>query len=56
MGRKRTSTKKDLKLYVDESLIEKLNFLKVNKSVLFTEAAEQIIKELEENVENSKNL
>lgn len=51
LGRKRTSTKRDLKLYVEEDLVEKLNILKVNKSVLFEKAALQLIKELEEKEE-----
>lgn len=54
MGRKRTSTKKDLKLFVDKDVIEKLNFLKVNKSVLFTEAAEKLILEMAEKEKNSE--
>jgi len=44
MGRKRTSTKRDLKLSVDEKIIDELNFFKENKSELFTMAA---IKRLE---------
>lgn len=47
MGRKRTRVKRDLKLYVDDELIEQLNFLKVNKSVLFTNAAKEIIEKME---------
>lgn len=49
MGRKRTGNKRDLTLSVDKDLVEKLLVLKVNKSVLFTEAAEKKIKELKEN-------
>jgi len=47
MGRKRTSTKRDVKLSVDEDLLDKLIELKINKSVLFTEAALAKLAELE---------
>lgn len=47
MGRKRTSTKRDVKLSVDEDLLNRLIELKINKSVLFTEAAMQKLEELE---------
>lgn len=47
MGRKRTSTKRDVKLSVDEDLLDRLIELKVNKSVLFTEAAMQKLADLE---------
>lgn len=45
MGRKRTSTKRDLKLSVDGKIIDDLNYYKENKSKLFTDAA---IKKLDE--------
>lgn len=48
MGRKRTSKKRDVKLSVDESLLDKLVELKINKSVLFTEAAMKKLEEIEE--------
>lgn len=54
MGRKRTSKKRDLKLYVEEDVVEKLNILKVNKSVLFEEAAQKLIKQIEEAEEKDK--
>lgn len=47
VGRKRTSTKRDVKLKVDEELLDKLIELKVNKSALFTDAALQKLEELE---------
>ncbi|PJO44068.1 hypothetical protein [Lysinibacillus xylanilyticus] len=53
MGRKRTSTKRDVKLSVDESLLDKLIELNVNKSVLFTEAAMRKLEDLEK--EKGKN-
>lgn len=48
MGRKRTSTKRDVKLKVDEALLDKLIELKINKSALFTDAALKKLEELEE--------
>jgi len=50
MGRKRTSTKRDVKLSVDEDLLDRLIELKINKSVLFTEAAMQKLEELEKEI------
>lgn len=47
MGRKRTGNKRDVKLSVDNDLLDKLIELKINKSVLFTEAAEKKLEELE---------
>lgn len=54
MGRKRTSTKRDVKLSVDEDLLDRLIDLKINKSVLFTEAAMRKLAELEK--EKGKNV
>jgi len=51
MGRKRTSNKRDVKLSVDEDLLDRLIELKINKSVLFTEAAMRKLEELEEKKE-----
>lgn len=48
MGRKRTSAKRDVKLKVDEALLDKLIELKINKSALFTDAALKKLEELEE--------
>lgn len=46
VGRKRTSVKRDLKLSVDEKIIDDLNHYKENKSKLFSEAAVKRIEEL----------
>ena len=46
VGRKRTSVKRDLKLWVDGKLIDDLNHYKENKSELFSKAAEKRIEEL----------
>lgn len=54
VGRKRTSNKRDVKLSVDNDLLDKLIELKVNKSVLFTEAAIKKLEELEETKEIGK--
>lgn len=48
MGRKRTSTKRSLKLSVDGKIIDELNYYKENKSKLFSDAAEKRLKELNE--------
>ncbi|MEK5234091.1 hypothetical protein MHB42_20595 [Lysinibacillus sp. FSL K6-0232] len=48
MGRKRTGNKRDVKLSVDNDLLDKLIELKVNKSALFTEAALKRLEEIEE--------
>jgi len=47
MGRKRSSKKRDVKLSVDEDLLDRLIELNINKSVLFTEAAMRKLEELE---------
>jgi len=49
MGRKRTSTKQDLTLWVDQDLVKKLKDLEINGSAIFTKAA---LKELEKYDEN----
>lgn len=54
MGRKRTRTKKNINLYVEKDLIEKLKELELNASVIFTEAALKELKRHEE-LEESKN-
>lgn len=54
MGRKRTSNKRDVKLSVDNDLLDKLIEFKINKSVLFTEAAEKKLEELEKIKEKGK--
>jgi len=45
VGRKRTSNKKDMTIYVDKDLIKRLKELELNASAIFTEAA---LKKLEE--------
>lgn len=50
MGRKRTSTKKKALISVEQDLLERLKELEVNRSLLFTEAAEKYLQELEEKV------
>ena len=48
MGRKRTSNKKNMMLSIDKDLIKRLKELEVNRSLLFTEAAEKLLSELDE--------
>lgn len=47
MGRKRTSNKTNMMLSVDKDLLKRLKDLEVNRSLLFTQAAEQYLSELE---------
>lgn len=49
MGRKRTSNKKDMTLYVDKDLIKRLKELEINASAIFTEAALAVLKEFDKN-------
>lgn len=56
MGRNRTSTKKDLTLWIDEEIIERLKEYEINKSMLFTDAAKQFLDEMEEKIKYSKNM
>lgn len=53
MGRKRTSTKQDLTLWIDQDLVKRLKDLEINGSAIFTEAA---LKELEKYDENGNIL
>lgn len=55
MGRKRTKKKRDVKLSVDAELLDKLLELKVNKSVLFTQAALKKLKDLEKDKDLEKS-
>lgn len=55
MGRNRSSTKKDLTLWIDEEIIEKLKEYEINKSLLFTDAAKEFIADMEEKTKNSNN-
>lgn len=48
MGRKRTSNKKDLMLYVDKDIIKKLKELELNASAIFTDAALEKLKEYDD--------
>lgn len=48
LGRKRTSNKRNLNLWVDKDLIDQLNQLKILPSVFFTEKVEELMKEIEE--------
>lgn len=48
MGRKRTSNKTNMMLSVDKDLLKRLKELEINRSLLFTEAAEKLLSELEE--------
>lgn len=47
MGRKRTSNKRNLNLWVDKDLVDQLNKLKVIPSVFFTEQAEELLRRVE---------
>lgn len=49
VGRKRTSNKKDMTIYVDKDLIKRLKELELNASAIFTEAALAKLKEYDEN-------
>lgn len=48
MGRKRTKTKKNINLYVEKELIDRLKSLELNASVIFTKAAQKELKRQEE--------
>lgn len=54
MGRKRTSNKINVNVYVDRDIVRKLKEYKVNRSLMFTNAA---LKEIEriENLEDDDN-
>jgi len=54
MGRKRTSNKAKVLVSVDKELIDKLRELNCNRSVLFTDAATQYIKDFVNNENNDK--
>lgn len=47
MGRKRTSKKTKTLISVDKELLERLKELEVNRSLLFTQAAEEYLSQLE---------
>ena len=47
MGRKRTSKKKKVLVSVDVEIYEKLIEWKINRSVLFTDAALELLEKLE---------
>lgn len=49
VGRKRTSNKKDMTIYVDKDLIKRLKDLELNASAIFTEAALEKLREFDEN-------
>lgn len=48
LGRKRTKTKKNINLYVEKDLIDRLKILELNASVIFTKAAQKELKRQEE--------
>lgn len=54
MGRKRTSKKKKVLISVDEEIYEKLVEWKINRSVLFTEAALELLEKIEKDEKNRK--
>lgn len=56
MGRKRTSKKQKALISVDKDLLGRLKELEVNRSLLFTEAAEKYLKEIGEKNEKKENL
>jgi post-segregation antitoxin (ccd killing protein) len=56
MGRKRTSKKTKMLLSVDKDLLDRLKDLEVNRSLLFTEAAEKYLSELGEKSEKNKKM
>lgn len=54
MGRKRTSNKKDVTLYVDKDLLKKLKEWEINMSLVFTKAAQNMINDLEKSEKNEE--
>lgn len=54
MGRKRTSNKKDINLYVDKDIIERLKKLELNASAIFTDAALKELKKYEKTTNEDK--
>ena len=48
MGRKRTSKKKNYTISIDKDLMDKLKELEVNRSLLFTDAAKEYLRKIEE--------
>lgn len=48
LGRKRSSTKKSLNLYIEQDIIETLKKLELNASVIFTDAAKKAIEKQKE--------
>lgn len=54
MGRKRTSNKQKALISVDKDLLERLKELEVNRSLLFTEAAEKYLREMDEKEKREK--
>lgn len=55
MGRKRTSNKKALNLYIDKDIIEDLKKLELNPSAIFTDAAKKELERQRENKKQEKN-
>lgn len=55
MGRKRTSNKERILISVDRDLLLMLKELDINRSILFTEAAEKKLQELKEKEKSEKN-
>ena len=54
MGRKRTSNKERILISVDKKIIEKLRELEVDRSLIFTEAALELLKEYEEDAKKEE--
>lgn len=48
MGRKRTSNKVNLNLWVDKDIVEKLRSLELNASAIFTHAAQSELEKLDQ--------
>lgn len=47
MGRKRTSNKKNLNLWIDKDLLKQLKELDLNLSVLFTDTAKELLTKID---------
>lgn len=58
MGRKRTSTKQDLTLWIETDLVKRMKDLELNGSAIFTKAAKEELEKYEEDgtlKENKEN-
>ena len=54
MGRKRTSNKERILVSIDKDLLNLLKKYDINRSILFTQAAQEKLKDIKENSELSE--